>query len=146
MTTPKKPGSLEAAIAEACGALGGFSNAEMALGVKQTTFSAAANPNKPDGLRCDLAARLDEACAAAGGGTPIGDWFEDQAAHAPGPGLTPHAHLSRLVRRAAQASASLIDALEDGALSKKETRRIFRDLDNLEKALEGMRADLEREQ
>ena len=143
VTTPKKPLSIESAIEAAALPLGGLGKASLAIGRERHVIPHAANPNKPDMLRLDDAIKLDQACYDAGGGTPILAHFKLAIEHAEGPKISYYDHAANTVRESAELTSEIMDALKDGKISKKESRRILREVQDLQEDLIALTADLE---
>ncbi len=146
VTTAKTPLSLESAITAAARPLGGVSNASLAIGRDRYTVPHAANENRSEMIRLDDAIKLDQACYDAGGGTPILAYFQRAIEHADGPKISFFDHASNMVHASAELTGEIMDALKDGEVSKKERRRIRREIQDLQENLSALAADLEAEQ
>lgn len=145
MTTAKTPASLESAILRAASALGGVTNASLALGRNRYVVPAAANPNKPDMLRLDDAITLDQLCMDAGGGAPILAYYRAALAPEDGPRATYHSHLAALVRESGGVVSDLAEALSDNQLSRAERAGVLSHAESLRTALARLIHDLKAE-
>ena len=138
MTSPKLPGTPEAAIARAAKPLGGVTNAGLALGKDRYTVAHAANPNKPEMLRWDDAIALDQLCYDACGEAPLLAYHQASLAPEDGPQASALAYLSSVARASGALMSNLAEAAADGRLTAAERRAALDHVEALQSHLSGL--------
>jgi len=142
LVKPRPALSLEEATAEAVEACGGLKQASDAIGISTSQVQRYSDPAAADTIPLRLAALLDRAA-----GRPyLAEWL----ARASGCTLLPvsvaakrgpiGAQLAKIGEEASDVFARACAALADGALSRKESAQLARELDELISAAATLRA------
>ncbi len=85
---PRRPNTLEHALIQAAFFLEGVDGIVAVTGRSATTFRAWADPDRDDCVPLALAVKIDRACKAACGETPIRDFYDRQVCDVDAPAET----------------------------------------------------------
>ena len=143
MTKPRAARSLEKALIHVADTLpGGFDDMAEVTNRSPWLCRAWADPEKRDQVPVRDALLLDKACAAAGGGTPIGTFYLNRLDEAgllvPADAAALARHAASVVRECGQAGAALIEASQPGSTPAQRAaarREVEEALAALERAL-----------